>query len=208
MLQTESVNSTVSLGEEFFPSQIGLVGDDFMRNFLSFELYGADFTNQNGKTNHIAFEISGYGQLIEPNAIYSLFTDKRFGYCISGQSVRHAYNLILDEQNHFTSKYRYIIINVGAIDILQGEELVNIQVSYARLVKAIDMIGCQPIITTIPDLRVSPNNPNKKIIRQTLLLLNRFLVETYGDGYPVIDLYSALPRMEINGTNQNYYYHK
>lgn len=50
-MQTESTNSTVSLGEELFPPGVGLVGDDFMRSFLSFELYGADFTIQNGETN-------------------------------------------------------------------------------------------------------------------------------------------------------------
>lgn len=122
--------------------------------------------------------------------------------------MREAYHLILDKQSYFAQKYQYLIINVGAIDILLGEELTDIQASYARLVKAIDMIGCQPIITTIPDLHVSGNNPNGKIIRQTLLLLNRFLTITYGDRYPIIDLYSSLPRIRANGTNRNYYYHK
>lgn len=135
------------------------------------------------------------------------FTDSKFGYCISGQTLRDALHLVLDKTSHFKSKYRYVLVNVGAIDILLEEELIDIEVMYARLVKAIDFVGCKPIITTLPDILVSPNNPNQKIIRQMLLLFNRFLVETFGDSFPVIDLYSSLPKFDSFGTNHNIHYH-
>lgn len=73
-VQTESVNSTVSMGEELFPFRVGLVGDDFMRNFLSFELYGADFTDQNGerKKQFVCFQTSKWPSDL-PNLIIKCY---------------------------------------------------------------------------------------------------------------------------------------
>lgn len=81
-------------------------------------------------------------------------------------------------------------MNVGAIDILLQRDLIDICAQFARLINAIVTIGLKPIITTIPFLCTNVNDPNNKIIYQILLLFNRFVLSTYGDGYPVIDLYS------------------
>lgn len=131
------------------------------------------------------------------NEIQSFFiqfksADKAFSYCYAGQTIRQAYHMILDKRNEFKARYPRIVVNVGAIDILLLKNLIDIQFEYARLVKGIVSIGCVPILTTIPDLRVSPNNPNQKIIRQMVLLFNRFLEDLYVDGYHLIDLYSCL----------------
>lgn len=49
-VQTDSVGTTIPTAEEeLFPSYICTLGDDFMRHFFSFELYGSDFTEQDGK---------------------------------------------------------------------------------------------------------------------------------------------------------------
>lgn len=120
------------------------------------------------------------------------FADKRFSCCFPGQTIRQAYHMILDKQNEFVTKCPHIVVNVGAIDILLDRNLIDIQTDYARLVKAILTIGCRPILTTIPDLLISPNNPNKKIVRQTLLLFNRFVVDLHDDGHPLIDFHSYL----------------
>lgn len=135
-----------------------------------------------------------------------MIVDKRFGYCISGQTAREAYHLILDKQHQFTTKYRYIIVNVGAIDILLEKDIIDIFAEYARLIKAISMIGLQPIITTIPNIIVNSNYPNKKIIYQMLLLFNQFLLNTYSDGYLLLDLYSHLT--ECNDKLPTVYYHR
>lgn len=119
-------------------------------------------------------------------------TDKNFSYCVSGQTVRDAYYLVLNRQNEFKARHPNIIVNVGAIDILLLRNLIDIQTEYARLVKAIITIGCFPILTTIPNIIVSPNNPNKKIIRQMVLLLNRFIDDLIDDGHHFVDLYSCL----------------
>lgn len=83
--------------------------------------------------------------------------------------------MILDKQNEFIANSPNIVVNVGAIDILLDRNLIDIQTEYARLVKAIVTIGCRPILTTVPELIVTEKNPNKKIIRQMLLLFNRFV---------------------------------
>lgn len=106
--------------------------------------------------------------------------------------MRQAYHLILDRQNEFKVRHPNIIVNVGAIDILLRRNLIDIQADYARLIKAIITIGCFPILTTIPNIVVSENNPNKKIIRQMVLLFNRFIDDLIDDGHHFVDLYSCL----------------
>lgn len=100
--------------------------------------------------------------------------------------------MILDKQNEFKTMNPNIVVNIGAIDILLLRNLIDIQAEYARLAKAIVTIGCFPILTTIPEIIVSPNNPNKKIIKQMVLLFNRFMGDLQENGYQVIDLYSRM----------------
>lgn len=106
--------------------------------------------------------------------------------------VRQAFHLILDRQNEFRARHSKIIVNVGAIDILLLRNLIDIQAEYARLIQAITAIGCVPILTTIPNIVVSPNNPSKKIIRQMVLLFNRFIDDLVANGHHFVDLYSPL----------------
>lgn len=106
--------------------------------------------------------------------------------------------MILDKQSEFKARYPNIVVNVGAIDILLNRNLIDIQADYARLVKAIVTIGCLPILTTIPDLQVSKSNPNKKVIKQMVLLFNRFMEDLYLDGYHLIDLYTRLDSSDFH----------
>lgn len=115
--------------------------------------------------------------------------DEKFEYCISGLTVREAYHLVLDKQNQFRSKYRYLIVNVGAIDCLLERNIIDIQAEYARLIRAIEMIELIPIITTVPKVFLNHNNKNYTAIFQTLLLLNQFLLSTYTGEYLLVDLY-------------------
>lgn len=133
------------------------------------------------------------------------FTDKRFGYCISGQTCRDAYHLILDKQSQFKAQYTYIIVTVGAIDILMERDIIDIEADYARLVKAIHTIGLQPIITTVPRIRLNSNNPNAKTIIQSHLLFNHFLRDTFGHGFHTIDLYSTLFKPDCTDAIEDYH---
>lgn len=130
--------------------------------------------------------------------------DEKFENCFSGQTVQQAYHLVLDKQHELQSKYRYLIVNVGAIDILLERDIVDIIAEYARFIRAILTIGLQPIITTIPYVRMNSNNRNYKPIYQTLLLFNQFLQTQFGDGYLVLNLHSCFT--ERRGFPSAYYY--
>lgn len=48
-IQTESVtDSTIPVEEQMFPPRFGIIGDDFMRSLISFELYATDCHSQKG----------------------------------------------------------------------------------------------------------------------------------------------------------------
>lgn len=46
---TISATSTDSNEDGLVPAGYAIVGDDFMRSMISFELYGGDFTNEDGQ---------------------------------------------------------------------------------------------------------------------------------------------------------------
>ncbi|XP_031626307.1 uncharacterized protein LOC116342729 [Contarinia nasturtii] len=176
--QMESIMSNLTIGENVFPPVIGVIGDDFMRSMLGYELHGFDFVDNN---------------------------EKKLSYCFSGQTVGEAYSLVLDKQYNFRAKYQYIIVNVGAIDILLERNIITIMAEYARLIKAITTIGLDVIITTVPNIRINTGKPNYKVIYQTLLLFNQFLMDTYSQGYLFIDLHLQLTK--ANDKLPVLYYH-
>lgn len=195
----------MSLDDHLFPSTVGVIGDDFMRALISFELFGGDFTDKIGKFK-IFCNFHTFSWFLNEEIPLFLIADKRFQYCISGQTVRDAYHLVLDKQNHFRQNYRYLLVNVGAIDIMLERDFVDIIAEYARLIRAILTIGLQPIITTIPNIVINSNNKNHKIIYQTLLLFNQFLLNTWKDGYLLLDLHLCLS--ERNRRFPSAYYHR
>lgn len=106
----------------------------------------------------------------------------------------------------FKSRYKYVLINLGAVDILLGRDLIDIKAEFARLIKAIEMIGLKPIITTLPPIRVSENNPNVKQTYQMLLLFNDFLMSHYHERHILIDLCTVF--IHAKRENPNKYYLK
>lgn len=120
--------------------------------------------------------------------------------------MREAFKMVMDKQDQLSSEYRYLIVNIGAIDILLEHDLVDIETDFAHLIQLIFMIGLQPIVTTIPHVLVNSNHPNEKIIRQTLLLFNNFLMNTYGFGtYLFVDLHASLFNGKVADRITNYH---
>lgn len=113
--------------------------------------------------------------------------------------------MVLDKQQVFRERYKYVLINLGAIDILLGRDITDIQAEYARLIKAIELIGLKPIITTLPPIRVSPQNPNAKQVYQMLLLFNSFLLNIYNDRYMIVDICDIF--LQTKRTDPDKYYH-
>lgn len=89
----------------------------------------------------------------------------------------------MDKQDQLCSEYDYLIVNIGAIDILLERELIEIEAEFANLIQIIFKVGLQPIVTTIPHVIVK-NHPDEKIIRQTLMLFNKFLMNNGGQQKP------------------------
>lgn len=114
--------------------------------------------------------------------------------------------MLLDKQNRFRNKFRYIIVNVGAIDILLERNFIDIIAEYTRLIKAILTIGLTPIITTIPNLWINNNNRNYKTIYQTLLMFNQYLLNNYRDEYKLLDLHTCFS--EPRNYFPTIFYHK
>lgn len=81
------------------------------------------------------------------------------------------------------------------MDILLNRNLTDIKAEYMRLINALRKIGLTPIITTLPMVKLRQQHLNRKQIRQTLLLFNAFLLETYGGGY-FIDLWHSFHQRE------------
>lgn len=108
-------------------------------------------------------------------------------------------------QHEFVSNYKYIIVNVGAIDILLNRDLIDIEAEFTRLIKSIEILELKPIITTLPVMKIDPLNKNAKQMYQLLLMLNKYILETYNDGYLVIDLW---PLFKQEGIEQHQFYQK
>lgn len=131
--------------------------------------------------------------------------DARFSYCLRGQKIRDAYNMIFDKQNTFKERYKYVLVNLGTIDILLGRDIIDIQADFARLVRAIEIIGLKPIITTLPPIRLAEDNPNAKEIYQTLLIFNNFLLTMYSAQHTVINLCEIF--LKTKRIDPDRYYH-
>lgn len=89
-------------------------------------------------------------------------------------------------------------MNLGALDILAGRDITDIQAEYARLIDAMQRIGLIPIITTLPPIKTNPQQLNHKQMAQSLLLLNTYLEETFGGCCYFIDLWRSFIPMSDN----------
>lgn len=113
-------------------------------------------------------------------------------FCESGQTIEKVFRNILDSHYLFTTNHtKHMLINLGAMDILLNRNLTDIQAEYTRLIDAICKIGIVPIITTLPPIKVSPKNANRKQVKQMVLLFNIFLVERFSGCYLLIDLWKS-----------------
>lgn len=113
-------------------------------------------------------------------------------FCETGHTIEKVFRNIVDSHYLFTTNNtKYVVVNLGAMDILLNRDLTDIQAEYARLINAMDEIGMIPIITTLPAIKVSPKNPNRKQIKQMVLLFNNFLVDRFSGSYNFIDLWKS-----------------
>lgn len=132
--------------------------------------------------------------------------DDRFSYCFRNQTIKSATTMIIDQQNFLRSQYKYMVVNLGAIDILSGRELFDILADYVRFIRAIEIIGITPIITTLPPIKLSPDHPNAKELYMTLLLFNQYIMNRFEDTHTIVDLCGPFIKAKRYSTHS--YYHK
>lgn len=84
-----------------------------------------------------------------------------------------------------------VIINVGSIDILHGNDLVDMRYDYQELLNVCASRNIKAILTTLPPLANRNHAPDdvKKIN-----LFNKFLLNTFSASHRVVDIKSCMVR--------------
>lgn len=74
-MHVDSAESTISMDEHLFSPGITVIGDDFFRCMMSFELFGADFTDKDGELHcSLSCDFPFY---------YFLLFELKFIFCVS-----------------------------------------------------------------------------------------------------------------------------
>lgn len=82
-----------------------------------------------------------------------------------------------------------IILNVGSIDILHGNDVIDMRHSYLELVKACNRRSIELTITTLAPLANTMHAPD---IRRKVLSFNSFLMSEFSKNHKVIDIYPCM----------------
>jgi hypothetical protein len=120
---------------------------------------------------------------------------RRSGYCKSGLKIREACDLIKDMKS-----IKKIIINVGAVDILEDEPLINIVEEYRRLIRTCKQKKISTILTTLPPLP----STNLQYKHEALKAFNKFILDQKSQ-FPIINLNKCFVSAENNSIDFNYY---
>lgn len=110
---------------------------------------------------------------------------KQCGNCVSGLKISEATERILKLDSNVV---QHVIINVGSVDIAEGQELVAMIEDFAIMIDACIAVNVVPILTTLAPL---PNYRwgNKKKI---LIGFNHFIRMHVSPIFAVIDLYKGM----------------
>lgn len=111
---------------------------------------------------------------------------------MSGQTISVAAEYIKKAQ-YF--KASHLILNVGSVDILNGQSIVDMYNDFDHLVHACEQRGCKPIITTLAPLANGNNSPE---INDKLIAFNCYLLNKYSSNYPFIDIWQQFARRNVH----------
>lgn len=101
------------------------------------------------------------------------------GLCVSGQSIHSAAKRLKNVSN------KKIIINIGSIDILHGQQSIDMQHDFKNLVQICKYRNIDLTITTLAPLANVNHNPD---IRDRVDSFNNFLIKNYSQTHKVIDI--------------------
>lgn len=114
------------------------------------------------------------------------------GHCISGQTIAKALDEI--EKHPETFRASTYLVNLGAMDILIGRDIYDIEADYKRLIVKLLELKKLPICTTLPPIFITHEEHGIwPQVYQKLLLFNRFVEDLMnGTHIPFIDFWSFL----------------
>ena len=108
------------------------------------------------------------------------------GYCVSGQSIDNATECIKRMQPN-----QLILLNIGAVDIMSGRDLIEVVISMMRLLKTCKSNDITPVLTTLPAIANHRINSRAFVTTE----FNKFLMKNPFD-FPVIDLHEAFMKSD------------
>lgn len=106
---------------------------------------------------------------------------------------------MIEITQHFKSTR--LIINIGSVDILHGNEFVQMCMDFEHLIEMCERQRLQPIITTLAPLGNCGHSPD---MVEKLRKFNLFLMEKYFSCYEIIDIWSKMTNPH-GVTNFKYY---
>lgn len=122
--------------------------------------------------------------------------NRKCGFCISGLRVHEACNLLSGRNNNV----KKIIVNVGAVDILEDEPLINIVEEYRRLIDICKRKRILAILTTLPPLP-STHLEHK---HEALKALNKFILDQKSH-FTIINLNKCFVTQKDNSIDYNFF---
>lgn len=143
------------------------------RNPLKPEFYKFVLVGDNFFLN-LAVKSMNYRMIFRENILQS-------GYCVSGQTIDRANETI--KRMH---PNQLILLNIGAVDIMNGRELIELVISMMRLLKTCRSNGITPVLATLPAIANHRINSRAFVTTE----FNKFLMKNPFD-FPVIDLHEA-----------------
>lgn len=108
---------------------------------------------------------------------------QQIGFCVSGQTIASAAKQI--ELAHYF-KASHLILNVGSVDILNGQSIDDMCTDFDHLTRVCEQRGCVPIVTTLAPLA---GNHRSSINHDKLTAFNFHLLHKYSADYPFIDIW-------------------
>lgn len=85
------------------------------------------------------------------------------------------------------------MINVGSVDIVHGKDLKEMCFDFDQLIRACEMRGLDPIISTLaPLVNISHSKESHDKLHDKLHAFNEFLRDKYFCIYPIIDIWREI----------------
>lgn len=185
-----------------------LVGDDLFRSLVTRDTIDHHMLNRSKWTSRkfchfiicIIFNRPNFDTFFFPD-IEKKNTEngiQQIGFCVSGQTIASAAKQI--ELAHYF-KASHLILNVGSMDILNGQSLDDMCTDFDHLIRVCEQRGCVPIVTTLAPLA---NNHRSMNIHDKVLAFNFYLLNKYRMAYPFIDIWQQFS-MRNGQINSDFY---